>query len=548
MAVASTLAGRRDVAAAVEGELAARSDDPFARLAGVAELRAALGDTAGVAKARAAIAEVSPIDPSIRLAAFESAVHAGADATIAGAARAMLATTEDRAIGLQRLLASSRKAMRDELALPALRDTLRAFPTDGSMRWAAFEAAARAGAWAEAEAAASAWEALSASPRRAAAEVVATASAQLGVALVRSRLATLHDGLKDASVSRALVFASFLAFREGRTGEGTRLAEAAASLAPDPAEVAAIVAQDALVDADVPPGAAESVAAVAARAGRDPSALPVIAAARCLLLPSDGETQARCADRLQGIGWKASGLVAAAAARSLASGDVVLATTLARLASGMDGSRPLRVHLASQVMTCLGAASSADPADRRRAGEDALALLESQGLRPDPSLAVVRTHLVEMTRGLGPAVAGYEADLRWAPADAGLHNNLGYLVEIAGGDLDLAVRSARVAEVLMSSSNGFYVETEAWAEFLRGRTREALGLQERARRLWSLEQEGGLAESFVHYGRMLEKAGRAAEAREAYRRAATLEPTRCAAREALARWRALGVGVGGETR
>jgi hypothetical protein len=102
-----------------------------------------------------------------------------------------------------------------------------------------------------------------------------------------------------------------------------------------------------------------------------------------------------------------------------------------------------------------------------------------------------------------------------------------------------ALREVAIARTLSYRGSPFYLETEAWARFVAGEAAAALDVQTAARRFWNLEQGGGIAESLVHLGRMLEAAHRIDEARECYRRAAVLEPGEWAGAEAVRSWRAL---------
>lgn len=196
-------------------------------------------------------------------------------------------------------------------------------------------------------------------------------------------------------------------------------------------------------------------------------------------------------------------------------------------------------YAASRVSSCLGSDPQADPAASRTLGAWALALLDAGGTRADFDLAPLRASLVELSDGTDGALKGYEACIAAAPADASLRNNLAYLLSIRGRNVRRALREVAIAESLSAKGLPFYVETEAWARFQDGDVRKAIERQEAARRMWNLDQGGGLGESFYHYGRMLEAAGRTREAMEAFRRGAVQDPMDWAGREAMVRWRTL---------
>ena len=144
-----------------------------------------------------------------------------------------------------------------------------------------------------------------------------------------------------------------------------------------------------------------------------------------------------------------------------------------------------------------------------------------------------------MALGLRVGIQTYEREIALAPADASLRNNLAYLLSMAGGDLERALREARTASTLSPRGAAYYLETEAWARFLREGANPAIPLQERARRTWRIDQGGGVAEGLYHLGRMLEAAGRPAAARQAYRRPPLLEPSDSSGVRSLRRWRTL---------
>lgn len=527
-AIAGILAGRPSVTAEIERILEARTDDNLERLHSVAQFRHVLGDLRDVAKKRFNLMQLSPFEPVLAQAALEAAIEAHDETLRLLAERQLLKTTEDRMTGVQRVYNIYRKYLMDDQSLPLLKETLDVVKGDVFLRWMMFESALRAGRWTVADDAAKAFVAVSSDQRLALADVVATAASQLGEVIVDRHLHRLLDGPKDARVARSLMFAAFMKLRLGNDAKD--LIRTAVSLAPDPEDVMAMMAQEALVDAAVPYVFED------AQLKRPPDSIPMVAAARCLLGKQDIET---CKGSIQKLKWRPFRLFMAAAGRALALRDMWAAIENVMSAVKIERTRAIGLQFANNVAMCLSGEKPSP--ERREIGKKALTFLETPGLRPDPALVALRAHLLEMVESLKSGQKVYEDELRFAPADASTHNNLGYLVSISGGDQHYAIREARMAELLNSRNNGYYIETEAWARFLAGDIRDALKLQEQARRLWNLEQEGGLAESLIHLGQMLEAVGRLDDAREAYRRAATLEAGRCAGLEALMRMRNVGV-------
>jgi len=228
----------------------------------------------------------------------------------------------------------------------------------------------------------------------------------------------------------------------------------------------------------------------------------------------------------------------AACDRALASGRFEAAAPLAEAADRLaGGSAMMRRALGSRFLSYLGEAAGSPLAARRTLGAMALGWVRNDRVPRDSDGGALAAHLSEMAQGLRVGIETYEREIALAPADASLRNNLAYLLSMAGGDLERALREARTASMLSPQGASYYLETEAWARFLHEGAASAIPLQERARRTWRLDQGGGVAEGLYHLGRMLEAAGRPAAAREAYRRASLLEPSDASGVRALRRWR-----------
>lgn len=147
--------------------------------------------------------------------------------------------------------------------------------------------------------------------------------------------------------------------------------------------------------------------------------------------------------------------------------------------------------------------------------------------------------LVDVAEGRGKGAKAFEQFVRLNPASGLIRNNFAYYLSVGGVDAKRALTEARIAVALSSENHPFSLETEAWAYFLNGHVQEGWRLQEQCRNLWRRDQMGGLAESFLHLGKMYEALKRYKEAAEAYRRAATTEPLEVFGQEGLSRWRNL---------
>ncbi|MBM4396729.1 MAG: hypothetical protein FJ087_13695 [Deltaproteobacteria bacterium] len=540
--VAARMAGGGAGTAGIEAILRDLTDDRVRQLVWTVTLRLAAGDYKGAASAAHEAAQAAPADANAGFVAVETALWAGDDALRGTVEREAWERADDRGAALSRLSDLYRRDLRDDLAVPHARALAGAFPGDRAQAWRVFELSVRAGLWPEAEAAARAYVDLVRDRRSAAADVVSLASGHLSHRLVSAWLETVLDGPPSNAAARTGVQAAILGFRSGRVEQGLAVLKRAAAAAADPTEVVSLAAQAALVDPDVPVSAISAASGAASGGLREPGTLPYAVAARCSAAVTDAGSAKACADQVRDAGLMPGSVLMAAAYRTLAERRYEAASGLIAELLGVEAGRGVRLHVAGRVMSYLGCGTGADPSVRRRMAEIALSLVEPPApVVPEASSTPLRAHLVEMARGLPAATKLYDAEIRRAPAEAAVRNNVAYLLSLCGGEAGRAVREARTAGTLLARSNGFYIETEAWAEFIAGKAAAALALQEKARRLWNLEQGGGMAESLHHMGRMLEAAGRTAEAAEVYRRAATLEPGEWDGRAALRRWRELSV-------
>jgi Flp pilus assembly protein TadD len=114
------------------------------------------------------------------------------------------------------------------------------------------------------------------------------------------------------------------------------------------------------------------------------------------------------------------------------------------------------------------------------------------------------------------------------PENAEALNYLGYMLAEKGIHLDEAVQVLERA-VELHPENGYYLDSLGWAHFRKGSFERARGYLERAVRF---AREDSVI--FEHLGDALEKVGEHAKAREAWQKAAELDPNAPGPRSRLA--------------
>ncbi len=521
---------------AVEEALVARTEDPAAVQAALAASRFEAGDDGGRARALFERSRWFLLDPSAAIEAVEAALHAGDGALRKEAEARALASTDDRPQTRRRLADLYSQALRDDLAAEVLEPMVRSLPGDDSMAGRRVVSLLRAGDGAGAAKAADEYVARHGDRREAAAAVVSTAATDLTPELVEAWIPTVIAGAADPDASEALWQAARMAARMGRMDHAESWARASATLAPDGVGLRLRAAQSVLTDPALPFGFLDTlVAALGKRAGAE---APQVEKAAACGEASTAEAARECAGALAPA-TASTGLLPAGD-RALAAGRYDAARALYEAADkALGGSAVLRRAIGARIVSYLGESSEAPLAARRLLGSMALGWIEADRVPRDSDGGALRGHLSEMAHGLPTGIETYEREIALAPSDGSLRNNLAYLLSLAGGDLERAQREARSAVILAPRGLPYYVETEAWARFLHDGAASSIPIQERARRAWSLDQGGGVAEGFYHLGRMLEAAGRPAAAREAYRHAAVLEPGDWSGLRALRLWRKL---------
>lgn len=519
--------------------LVARTEDRSAQAALAADISMVSGDVAAAAHSLAKASSLRPGDSSAALAAVEAALHAGDDASREASAARLVGAATDRRDAVSRLATLYRRYLRDDLASAILSDEAAAWRSDRSLLWTAFESAARAGLPSAAEAAAR-YEGLFPGRPEASAEVVRELALQMDDAGIAARIDRFPKGRAGRPFAEALVEAALASFRAGDEAGGRALAGRAVEADPWPGATLSRVGQMVVNVPSVPSDVLDSLLAAAGKAAGDAESLPWVTAARCVRdLAKDPGAATRCMEAVESRRYLPFAIVSDVAARLLSADAFEAASRLAGVAAARDRSVRTRRGLAARIVARLGQDRSV-PADRRKElGRLGLSLSGEEAATRDPGLAPLTAHLLELADGVAAAEALYRKELAVSPSDAGLRNNLAYVLSIAGGDLQDALREVRIARTLSYQGSAFYLETEAWARFMGGDAAEALKMQGEARRFWNLEQGGGIAESLVHLGRMLEAARRMDDARECYRRAAVLEPGEWAGAEAVRLWRAL---------
>ncbi len=525
----------------VEDLVRARVEDRAMAWRLVAQVREHGGDWEGHAEARWREAELGSSSLQARMAAFRAALQAGDETLAARAANLVLEASATRVEAVLALAREARDRLREGVVLPWLAREQEVWPGDHALARAALLARLENGESRESLVGSAITYARTMVDARAAwAEVVGVAAEALRLDLVEEGLRHLDAGapVPDDAEAEALMKAGLAFVRAGEEGRGRRLLAESVSRARDRAKALSRLAWLLVTDPVVPEDLLRSALEHRAREVAGGPLPPSARAARCLAGGSDPANCVRTLPFDERITWLQGAFRAALLWRRDRAARDLLGALLAQ-----DASRDTAVRAAAILVTTAWPV----PSERREAVRE-LARVVREGLgrtgtRSLPAYPSLEAMLTDLSGGPGAGLGAYLSRLTIAPADAEARNNLAYYLSVGGVDLERALREARIAVALSSRGHPFSLETEAWAEYLRGNVGQAVALQERARRLWRRGQGGGLAESFLHLGRMLEAVGRVDEARMAYRRAAALEPQEAAAIEAMGRWRGLAGGA-----
>jgi len=388
---------------------------------------------------------------------------------------------------------------------------------------------------------AEAWIAQAPDPAQAAMGIVALAAELLEIPLLERWLPEALGGPPGSDGSRAILSAAMALAKAGRVKRGRELLATWKERVPDSVDWKLMVARRLLEEPDVPlevvPWIPRDGRAGERGDGEEPL-LPLEDLLACEEAGDPAGIPACVAHWGRGIGT--GGSLVKMGARALAAGRWRSAREWIGAADRLSGgSLAVRRMTARMLVNFLGDPEGWSGEARRSLAEMALPWLppEDQGLEDAQELAL-RAHLEEMVHGVDAGARPYRKALAVDPSSGSLRNNLAYLLSLGGGDLEEAIRQARVAMLLSPDGLPWYLETEAWARFLRGETQAALRLQRRVQRQWTEGAEDGWSEGLWHLGRMLEKSGRLQEAREAWRRAAVwARPGDWNGIRSLRRWR-----------
>ncbi len=361
-------------------------------------------------------------------------------------------------------------------------------------------------------------------PSQAAQGVVDIAAQMLDPSLVERWLPAALEGPRGPEGGRAVLSAAMALARTGRPDRAREVLGTWMARVPDTLGWRVAVARRVLADPEVPLEAVPWISRQDIVREEDGGPLPLEGLLACDEAQDFSGIPA-CVARW-GLGTATDGTLLMLATRALAAGRWRHAREWILAADRLSGqSRSVRLQVARMLVSFLGDPEGWSREARRELGALALAWFPS-GVREwrTDSQQAVRAHLEEMAHGVDAGSQEYRKALAADPSSASMRNNLAYLISLAGGDLEEAIRQARMALVLSPAGLPWYLETEAWARFLRGETQGALRMQRRALRHWTEDGSDGWSEGLWHLGRMLEKAGRLQEAREAWKRASVWAP------------------------
>ncbi len=540
-------AGHKDAPRKVEGLIRSRVEDRARRERLVARVRGDSGDWVGRARALLDVASMDHSNLTNRIEALRAALMADEPGLASHAANLILESAENPVEGGKIVADLVKTYLRgDLLGVVLIGKETEGWPKDPGLMRTLLEARLRDGPdhglWEAAER----YVRSLADARSAWADVVTLASENLRLALAKEGLHRLEamGGVPDA---QALMAAGLALLRAGDQAQGRDLVIRAVTVARSKAEFLSRLAEVAVSDPEVPEDLVEEALraveglGVQRRAGEDGGwglgDLPLVRAARCLARDAAPAETMAC---LRTLPPKvARSVLDAAFRKALLVRNWPMSEALLRAIQQEDGSRASAIRLAAVVVETLWPAGPQTRGPARDLARLVREGLARTGTRTLPAYPSLEAHLAHLAEGPRAGLSVYETRLFLAPAEAETRNNLAYFLSVGGVDVARALNEVRLALALSSRGHPFYAETEAWAEFLRGETRKAIHLQERASHLWHLDQGGGLAESFLHLGRMYEALGYLDKAEAAFRRAAVLEPLEIAGIEALHAWRAL---------
>ncbi|NOZ01359.1 MAG: hypothetical protein GXP54_05655 [Deltaproteobacteria bacterium] len=539
-AVSAEMAGLKGAAGKIHDKVVSLTDDLMARkhLDGIVTL--IKGDYQGLYDLFAELADQSPMDGRQQLAAVEGALWEGDAGHLDRSSTLTMKRAEDRQEAAFNLSALFERGLRQDLSVKPLTSLSKAFAGDRSIARRLTGYALMSGDDPREIQAARAYIKVFSTDSDLS-WLVGKAADSLSVVAVDEFLGRINELPAGVDSAGAFFKVGLMYLRIGREDEGFHLIARAFNLTRDAREFLSTLAWSALVDPDVPASLLRSAIAGNPKAMRIAADLPLVSAARCLDTAQTGGDVRRCAasivERRRYLGVS---ILLGAARKALLTGRDLVGLELLKKAVTADRSRVVGTHVLDVIVSLVWPGKDMEGGLRRKFGRLGLDILDARASTSAiQSNVAYLAHLKDLAGDTAGGVRAYENVIALSPSQAGFRNNLAYMLSIRDVDLERAVHEARVARILYSRNASFYMETEAWAEYLRNRPQRAESLQETARRLWSMDQGGGLAESFLHLGRIREAVGKDTGAVRAYRRAFLAEPFERQGREALMRWRML---------
>jgi len=484
-------------------------------------------------------ARTMPTDDETRLAALQATLWSGDEALRREAEKQFLDQSDDRMGTLSQLWSFYRNELRYDLSLAALWQLRDAMPKDPSLTTRSLDTALCSGRKDLIDVTIKAVLAEATNPRQAEIDIVSTAADQLAVDTVEDHLPAVLNGQPDQAAANALLATARLWWRMARPTEAARAVESALHLAIDRAAIWSSFAQLVLTAPEVPFGALEQAMALA-QPGDRVDRIPYVIAARCLPTATTPAALKVCLDAMHRTRFLEDRILLATANKAMATKDYALAQRLFEAALQHDSSRNVKELVTGRIAAEAAVALSPVPAELARLATFGLGLLPAQDYSGWQMGIELRASLTQLASSPEAALSLLEAGIARAPANPSLRNHVAYILSVTGLDTNRALREVEHALDLASpDSFGAYLDTQAWALYKAGHTRDALAIEEIAARFWQADQTMGLAESYLHLGMIFEQQNRMSEAREAYRKAILMGPAEPGVSEALARWQAL---------
>jgi len=536
--ITATILGIDQIVEEIDRGLGTWSQDRFSRLQLLGMMNLVEGDYNGLAAANVALSDALPNNGRQLMASVESSIWSGDAAMLSRAVGNALQASVNRVKTAFELGELFTRVIRYDLVSEILKPVSEALPGDRSLAWRLFTAALGSGMDDDAVLNAHKYLELVGRGPAGISAVIAAAAKNLSVAVVEEFLDGLM-GLENGTMAgSAMLRAGTMFMKMGDTENGFKLINMGARRTADPEEFLASLAYATIKDPEMPVSLLRSVVAHNVSMSHIAEGVPLANAARCLDSVDASEDVAPCVETILGEeNYLGVSIMLDSAKKALGAGSHAKALVLLKAVVNRDRSAAVYTRILDIIATEVWPGREIEPEIRKGFRRLGLALVGKHAA-DDINKAPFLAHIMDLEIG-EKGVEVYERHIALAPSHAGLRNNMAYILSVGKKDCERAIREARLARKLSSTGDAFYMETEAWALFLLGRADDALSLQEEARRLWSLDQGGGLSESFYHLGRMQEAVGRQDEAAESYRKSHVLEPFGRSGHNSLIRYRAL---------